>query len=187
MSRRAFAIVATCAALAAPALAAGPALAASHAAKTPTITVTAIDFKFTLSKSSAPKGACHLPGDEQGQDRARLQDRRQEDGVASAREEGEPHGHLREGREVPVPLHRSRAREAGHEGHLHRHLAVPGETPRPCQVGASRLSPGDLQHTSPVSATVACRSARTRSGSIASPLPKRTQPFPTDRPASRSL
>jgi uncharacterized cupredoxin-like copper-binding protein len=57
MSRRAFAIVATCAALAAPALAAGPALAASHAAKTPTITVTAVDFKFTLSKSSAPEGA----------------------------------------------------------------------------------------------------------------------------------
>ena len=56
MSRRAFAIVATCAALAAPALAAGPALAASHAAKTPTITVTATDFKFALSKSSAPKG-----------------------------------------------------------------------------------------------------------------------------------
>ena len=55
MSRRAFAIVATCAALAAPALAVGPALAAPHAAKTPTITVTADDFKST--QSSAPKGA----------------------------------------------------------------------------------------------------------------------------------
>jgi uncharacterized cupredoxin-like copper-binding protein len=57
MSRRAFAILATCAAVAAPALAAVPALASSHAANTPTITVTAVDFKFTLSKSSAPKGA----------------------------------------------------------------------------------------------------------------------------------
>jgi uncharacterized cupredoxin-like copper-binding protein len=58
VSRRAFTIVAACAAVLVPG--AGSALAApSHHAATSatTITVTATEFKFKLSKTSAPKGS----------------------------------------------------------------------------------------------------------------------------------
>ena len=50
-------VVAVCAAVVAPG--AGSALAASsqHAAKAASITVTATEFKFKLSKTSAPKGS----------------------------------------------------------------------------------------------------------------------------------
>jgi uncharacterized cupredoxin-like copper-binding protein len=56
MSRRAFAIVATCAAALTPAIGVGSAFAASHALKTTTVAVTATEYKFKLSKSSVPKG-----------------------------------------------------------------------------------------------------------------------------------
>jgi uncharacterized cupredoxin-like copper-binding protein len=57
VSRRAFIIVAACAAVVVPG--AGSALAAQSqpAAKKATITVTASEFKFKLSKTSAPKGS----------------------------------------------------------------------------------------------------------------------------------
>jgi uncharacterized cupredoxin-like copper-binding protein len=57
MSRRAFIVVAACAAVLVPG--AGSALAAKSqpAAKKATITVKAVEFKFTLSKTSAPKGS----------------------------------------------------------------------------------------------------------------------------------
>ena len=58
-----------------------PAIGArSTAAKTVTIKVTASEWKFKLSKASVPIGNDrHLPGHQQGEDRARLQDQRQED------------------------------------------------------------------------------------------------------------
>jgi uncharacterized cupredoxin-like copper-binding protein len=54
MSRRAFVIVAACAAVLAPG--AGSAFAAQAAPKATTVNVAASEFKFVLSKTSAPKG-----------------------------------------------------------------------------------------------------------------------------------
>jgi RNA polymerase sigma-70 factor (ECF subfamily) len=165
MSRRAFAIVATCAALAAPALAAGPALAASHAAKTPTITVTAVDFKFTLSKSSAPKGGVTFEVTNKGKT------------AHDFKIDGKKTALLQPGKKASLTvtfakagkfpyLCGSRAREkAGHEGGTCRDVAAMGRRPGRAWPGRRvRSTAVTREPRGAVQGQATCRYARQRLG-----------------------
>ena len=90
MKRTLYLLVAA-AAVTATVIAVAPFAAAHPAAKQKTTTIrsSAKEYKFILSKKSAPAGKVIVQGREQGQDQPRLPDRRQEDDQHQARQVGQ--------------------------------------------------------------------------------------------------
>ena len=113
--------------LAAALLVAAPAIAAtqhSGATKATTITVKATEFKFALSKTSAPKGTVNFKVTNKGKVDHDFKINGKKTKLLAPGKSADADGQVPENRKVPVPVHRPRPRGLGHEGHVHRQVKL---------------------------------------------------------------
>ena len=113
--------------LAAALMVAAPAIAAtqhSTATKATTITVKATEFKFALSKTSAPKGTVNFKVTNKGKVDHDFKINGKKTKLLAPGKSADADGQVPENRKVPVPVHRPRPRGLGHEGHVHRQVKL---------------------------------------------------------------